>query len=81
MRGINKRQILQAIIDEFDDPWIIMKPSRYDPTDSDSLCIFENPAQHTQAKRDIPNAWFEHAEVSKIREAVQLSLRQAEVMH
>lgn len=81
MTAKNKREILQAIIDDVQEPWIIMKPSRFDPTDSDSLCVFENPEQQIQAKTDIPQAWFENAELEKIKAAVHRSLENGEVMY
>ena len=58
-----------------------MKPSRHNPTDSDPLCVFENPAEHTRAKASIPLVWFEDTDIEKIREAIHSSLRQAEVMY
>ena len=42
-----------------------MKPSRQDPTDPEPLCIFENPAAHTQAKAEIPLEWFQNRELEK----------------
>jgi hypothetical protein len=75
----NKREMIQAVIDEEQEPWIIMKPSRQDPTDPEPLCIFENPAEQTQAKTEIPVAWFQNRELQKIKEAIQQSLRHAEV--
>jgi hypothetical protein len=42
----NKRKILESIINEQDDFWIIMKPSRNNPTDSDYLWVFQNPAEY-----------------------------------
>jgi putative phosphoribosyl transferase len=77
----NKREMIQAIIDEEQEPWIIMKPSRQDPTDAEPLCIFENPAEHTQAKAEIPLAWFQNRELEKIKETIQQSLRHAEVQY
>ena len=56
-----------------------MKPSRQDPTDPEPLCIFENPAAHTQAKAEMPLEWFQNRELEKIKEAVQQSLRNAQV--
>jgi hypothetical protein len=70
--------MIQAIIDEEQEPWIIMKPSRQGPTDPEPLCIFENPAAQTQAKTEIPVAWFQNRELQKIKEAIQQSLRHAE---
>jgi hypothetical protein len=57
----NKREMIQAVIDEEEEPWIIMKPSRQDPTDAEAVYIFENPAEQTQAKAEIPVAWFQTA--------------------
>jgi hypothetical protein len=74
----NKREMIQTVIDQEEEPWIIMKPSRKNPTDPEPLCIFENPAAQTQAKAEIPLAWFQNRELQKIREAIQQSLRQAE---
>ena len=81
MTAKNKREILQAIIDDVQEPWIIMKPSRFDPTDSDPLCVFENPEEQIQAKTEIPPAWFENAELEKIKAAVHRSLEKGEVMY
>lgn len=75
----NKRELIQAIIDDESEPWIIMKPSRKDPADPEPLCIFENPAANTQARAEIPLEWFERQELGKIKDAVQQSLRHAEI--
>lgn len=77
----NKREWLQEIIDNMDEPWIIMKPSRHDPADADPLCVFENPANQTQAKVDIPGEWFQDGDTDKIRDAVQRSLDGAQPMY
>jgi dienelactone hydrolase len=81
MELLNKREMIQAIIDEEPEPWIIMKPSRNDPADPESLCIFENPSEHTQARAPIPLAWFEGRQSEKIKEAIRHSLRHAQVMY
>jgi putative phosphoribosyl transferase len=73
----NKREIIQAVIDEEEEPWVIMKPSRQDPANSEALCIFENPAEQTQAKAELPIAWFQNQELQRIKEAIRQSLRHA----
>jgi hypothetical protein len=73
----HKREMIQAIIDDESEPWIIMKPSRRDPADPEPLCIFENPAADTQARAEIPLEWFQRRELSKIKQSIQQSLRQA----
>ena len=70
--------MIQAIIDEEPEPWIIMKPSRRDPTDTEELCIFENPADHTRATAELPLAWFQKGELEKIKEAIRQSLLHAQ---
>jgi hypothetical protein len=69
--------MIQAIIDDEPEPWIIMKPSRRDPEDPEPLCIFENPAADTRARAEIPLEWFQRRELGKIKESIQQSLRQA----
>jgi hypothetical protein len=81
MEHQNKREMIQAVIDEEPEPWIIMKPSRQDPTDPEELCIFENPAEHTQARTEIPLEWFQNREVDKIKGAIQRSLRNAQLQY
>lgn len=73
--------MIQAVIDEEQEPWIIMKPSRQNPTDPDALCIFDNPAEQTQARAEIPLVWFQNRELEKIKEAIQQSLRHGEVKY
>jgi hypothetical protein len=77
MEGTTKRDMIQAVLDEEREPWIIMKPSRQDPSDPEPLCIFENPAKQTEVRTEIPAAWFQSREVEKIREAIQQSLLRA----
>jgi hypothetical protein len=72
-----KREMIQTVLDEEREPWIIMKPSRQEPWDPAPLCIFENPAAQTEARVEIPLAWFRGGESDKIRDAVQQSLLRA----
>jgi hypothetical protein len=81
MERPNKREMIQAIIDEEPEPWVIMKPSRQDPVDPEALCIFENLAEQTQARAEIPLEWFQNQELQKIKQAIQQSLRHAQVMY
>lgn len=74
-----KRDILQSILDEDEDLWIIIKPSRRNPTDTDCLCVFQNPAEYKEAKVEIPTPWFQDQEFDKIEKAVRHALRRAEV--
>ena len=75
---LNKRQILQSILDKQEDLWIIMKPSRNDPTDPDELCVFQSPGQWKEARTEIPISWFLDRELGKIETAVRDALERAE---
>jgi hypothetical protein len=75
----NKRAMIQMLIDDEPEPWIIMKPSRHDPTDPEPLCVFEHPAEDTQARAEIPLEWFQNRELERIRQAIQQSLRNAQL--
>lgn len=74
----NKREILQSILDTEDDLWIIMKPSRTDPTDPEDLCIFQNPGRYKEARVEIPLSWFLNQETEKIQSAVLDAIEHAE---
>jgi hypothetical protein len=67
---LNKREVLQSILDKEDDFWIIMKPSRNHPADPDDLCIFQNPAQYKEARVEIPTRWFMDKALDKIESTV-----------
>lgn len=75
----NKREIIQAILDKEKDLWIIIKPSRFDPTDPDYLCVFQDPAHYKEARVEIPTAWFQDREIERIEEAIQQAIRRAEI--
>jgi hypothetical protein len=74
----NKREILQSILDQEEELWIIIKPSRFNPIDSDYLCVFQNPAEYKETRVEIPTSWFQDQELNKIREAVRSALKRAE---
>lgn len=81
MELTNKREVIQVVIDEEPEPWIIIKPSRRNPTDPESLCIFENPSEDTQARAEIPLEWFQNRDLEKIKQTIHQSLRNARVQH
>jgi hypothetical protein len=74
----NKRELLQSILDQQDDLWIIMKPSRNDPIDPEDLCVFQNPGRWKEARVEIPMSWFLNQELEKIEKAVLDAIEHAE---
>jgi hypothetical protein len=79
MPVLNKRKIIQSIIDDEEGPWIVMKPSVANPNDPDRVCIFENPGKLTEATVEIPPDWFQKNELEKIRQAIHEGLQHARV--
>lgn len=74
----NKREILQQILDREEGFWIIIKPSRHNPSDPDALCVFQNPETYKEATVEIPTAWFQANDLPKIEEAVRNALSRAQ---
>lgn len=77
MDNVNKREILEEILQEEEDLWIIIKPSRLNPSDPDELCVFQNPAAYKEAAIEIPMRWFQDQEVEMIKEAVREAMQRA----
>jgi hypothetical protein len=77
MDNVNKREILEAIIQEEEDLWIIVKPSRFNPSDPDELCVFQNPAKYKEAAIEIPLRWFRDQELKMIEQAVKDAIQRA----
>lgn len=77
MDNVNRREILEGILQEEEDLWIIIKPSRLNPSDPDELCVFQNPARYKEAAIEIPLRWFEDQEVEMIEQAVKDAIQRA----
>ena len=77
MDNVNKREILETILLEEEDLWIIIKPSRFNPSDPDELCVFQSPAAYKEAAIEIPWRWFRDQELDKIEQAVKDAIRSA----
>jgi hypothetical protein len=71
MENVNKREILETILQKEEELWIIIKPSRLNPFDPDELCVFQNPARYEEAAIEIPIRWFQDQEVELIEQAVK----------
>ena len=56
-----------------------MKPSRNNPTDPDHVCVLQNPAEHKEARVEIPTTWFRDGQFEKIQSAVWDAIESAEV--
>ena len=58
---INKREILQPILDKIEPDWVIVKPSPLNPDDREWECHFQNqkPNDYREVFIDIPNTLFD----------------------
>lgn len=77
MSLINKRQILQPILDKIDPGWVIKKPSSINPCDVDYICIFQKPSEYKQAQADISTKLFEQDDLAAIERLVRESIQKA----
>ncbi|HWP58410.1 MAG TPA: hypothetical protein VNL14_11010 [Candidatus Acidoferrales bacterium] len=77
MDAVNKREILDAILQNEEELWIVIKPSRLNPCDPDELCVFQNPAQYKEASIEIPTRWFRDRELGMIESAVKDAIANA----
>ena len=58
---INKREILQPILDKIEPDWVIVKPSPLNPDNREWECYFQNqkPKDFWDAFVSIPNTLFD----------------------
>lgn len=74
---INKRQILQPILDKIEPGWIIKRPSAFNPCDVDYICVFQKPSEYKQAHADISTKFFEQHNLAAIEGLVHKSIQDA----
>ena len=73
----NKREMIQTVIDEEEEPWIIMKPSCQDPTDPEAFVFSKILPNRRKLKPRSQLLGFKTRELQKIKKAIQQSLRHA----
>ena len=76
---INKRAILQPILDEIEPDWVIVKPDPLHPGDRSSQCIFQSakPKDYREAFVDIPDDLFQNGELGVIERLVRNAIKNA----
>ncbi len=76
---LDKRTIVQPILDGIELGWTIVKPSRFNPTDVEEECIFQKGGSK-EARVQIPNPYFQDADQRhKIKPLVEDAIRNAKV--
>ena len=78
--SLDKRSILQPILDGIEPGWEIVKPTKTDPANIEWLCIFRKPSENKEARAEIDNTYFQDADPQhKIKPLVEDSIRNATV--
>lgn len=76
---INKRRILQPILDSIELGWVIIKPPMVDPCDPEDLCVFHEPVNNRHAEVSIPNDMYGNLERKSLESLLQTALQHPQV--
>lgn len=71
---INKREILQPILDKIEQGWQIEKPSSLNPCDFEAECIFQHQLGSREIKINIDNDLFQHGKLEEIERIVRSAI-------
>jgi hypothetical protein len=76
---LNKRKILQPILDEIEPDWVIVKPDPLHPGDRSSKCIFQSakPKDYREAFVHIPDDLFQNEDLGVIERLVRNAIKNA----
>ncbi len=79
---VNKREVLQPMLDKIEPGWSIKKPSPRDPCDVDHTCIFQRlqPGDYREATAAIPNEFFEMGKLADIEKLVKAAIEHARIV-
>jgi hypothetical protein len=78
MALVNKREILQPILDKIELGWVIVKPDPLNPCDIETECIFQHPVGYRKAKIAIGNDLFRVGKLDDIENLVRRAIQAAE---
>ena len=76
---VNKREILQPMLDNIEPGWFIKKPSPLDPCDIDYLCIFQHTGDYRETSADIRTDLFADGKLEEIERLVKRAINNAVV--
>lgn len=74
---VNKRLILQPLLDKIEPGWIIKKPSQLNPCDVDYICIFQKPSEYKQVTVEISTKYFDKPDLVRIEKLLRDALKNA----
>jgi hypothetical protein len=76
---VNKREILQPMLDNIEPAWWIKKPSPLDPCDVEYMCIFQHTGDYREATVDIKTELFTDGKLVEIERLVRVAIANAKV--
>lgn len=72
--NVNKRRILEPMLDRIEPDWYILKPQCSNPYDTDTECIFHHPRDYREAHVHIDNALFLSGNLEEIERLVRAAV-------
>ena len=76
---VDKRAILQPILDGIEPGWELIKPLKEDPADLEHLSVFQKSDENKVIKVPIPDYYFNFGEQHRIRTFLEQEIRYAKV--
>jgi hypothetical protein len=74
---VNKREILEPMLDNIEPGWWIKKPAPHDPCDVDYTCIFQHTSDYREATVDIKTELFADGKLTEIERFVRVAVANA----
>jgi hypothetical protein len=78
MTIVNKRAILQPMLDKIELGWVIAKPDPINPCDIETECIFQHLRGHREVKIAVGNELFRLGKLDDIENLVRPAIQAAE---
>lgn len=75
---INKRVILQPILDKIEPGWLIVKPSELEPCDVETLCILQHMAGRRHTDAGIHNHLYAEGKLQAIEARLRTAISGAQ---
>ena len=78
MTIVNKRAILQPMLDKIELGWVIAKPDPLNPCDIETKCIFQQPVGYREVNMAIDNDLFQLGKLNDIENLVRTAIKETE---
>ena len=77
MTIVNKRAILQPMLDKIELGWVIAKPDPLNPCEIETKCIFQHPVGYREVNIAIGNDLFQLGKLDDIENLVRPAIQAA----